>query len=368
MDFMNAPMYNTYGLPMNPNGGTTNFSGSYNNPQQQIPNTPTIEQQKAIVNNLQTPNITTGGFRFSVKEESGDIVIPVDNDIILDADGNGIKKERTKKVGRPPKKDDNSLIVRPDAEVVNGTIEDMPTSYSYMETNGMLRDTMSQIDALNGELMQEFTSIRHNRTLRNKHNVMIGLSENIGTLIGNKISVIREINSTISKSNEMDYKKDKDRRAAATGMDDDKYIADLYKSFMVNGNVPTAPQLPALDSSLYGSAGIVRADLRNQDPSAGIVDAGYLNYLSNLSSEQNVMRYENNPNVKQVVVYDASTGNKFFQVVDTSTGNVVPNVPVYDQMFMEDTTIDIKNRIAKNINLNETFPLIIINEGVTSEY
>ena len=81
-----------------------------------------------------------------------------------------------------------------------------------------------------------------------------------------------------------------------------------------------------------------------------------------------MMRYENNPNIKQVVVFDAATGNKFFQMMDMSNGTVVPNVPVYDQMFMEDTTLDLNTKIAKNINLNETFPIVVINEGVTSQY
>ena len=132
-------------------------------------------------------------------------------------------------------------------------------------------------------------------------------------------------------------------------------------------NAP-APQLPQVDPSLFGS-GIVRADIKSGDiNSNGPVDAGYLNYMSNLSPEQNMMMYESNPNVKQVVVFDASTGNKFFQVMDMSTGQVIPNVPVYDQMFMEDTTLDLKTKIAKNINLNETFPIVVINEGATSQY
>lgn len=130
------------------------------------------------------------------------------------------------------------------------------------------------------------------------------------------------------------------------------------------------PQMPQIDPSVFGS-GIVRANITQGDVTGNNqIDAGYLNYLSNLSPEQNLMRYENDPNVKQVVVYDAKTGNKFFQVMNTATGEVIPNVPVYDTaVFMPDTTIDIKNRIAKNLNLRETFPLVIINEdSATMQY
>ena len=37
-------------------------------------------------------------------------------------------------------------------------------------------------------------------------------------------------------------------------------------------------------------------------------------------------------------------------------------------MFMEDTTIDIKNKIARNLNLNESYPLIIVGDSVLNEY
>jgi hypothetical protein len=37
-------------------------------------------------------------------------------------------------------------------------------------------------------------------------------------------------------------------------------------------------------------------------------------------------------------------------------------------MFMEDVTIDVKNKIAKNNNLHETFPLVIINENSSLQY
>jgi hypothetical protein len=54
--------------------------------------------------------------------------------------------------------------------------------------------------------------------------------------------------------------------------------------------------------------------------------------------------------------------------MDMSTGQVVPGLPVRDQMFMEDTTLDLKNNIAKNINLNETYPLVVINQQIANEY
>jgi hypothetical protein len=158
-------------------------------------------------------------------------------------------------------------------------------------------------------------------------------------------------------------------RAAQADVTDDKYIADLYQSFLQNPQMQAAqPQMPQIDPSVFGS-GIVRANITQGDVTGNNqIDAGYLNYLSNLSPEQNLMRYENDPNVKQVVVWDKKTNAKFFQVMNMATGEVIPNVPTYDQMFMEDVTIDVANNIAKNLNLRETFPLVIINDNVTAEY
>lgn len=362
---VNIP-YNTYGVPIAPSGAMPpNFGAQYQQVQQ-------ISQPAINPAAYETPQIVTGGkgtdgfkMKFTIKKDDGSDanIIPVDRDI-SDAEVEAVKKSRS---GR--KKESGTGIVRADAQKVEGVVEDVPTMYTYLETTNMLHETLGQIDSLNRELMQEFEAVRHNRTMKNKYNTLVGLSENVGSLIGNRIQVIKEINTAITKANDMDYKKEKDRKSAMAAVDDDKYIADLYKSFMQNPtNMAPSPQLPQVDPSLFGS-GIVRADLGGATPtSSGPIDASYLTYLSNLSPEQNLMRYENNPNVKQVVVFDASSGRRFFQMMDMSTGNVIPNVPVYDDMFLEDTTLDLQTKIAKNINLNETFPIVVINEGVTQQY
>jgi hypothetical protein len=350
------------------------YQNGYMQQPQQMPQMPQQPPQPPYVDPRQydTPSITLGGnngeevVHFTVSDEEnsnkGSMVI-IDNTI---PEPPASKKRRSKESR------ESTDIVRPSsAEKVSGTVEESPTSYTYMETTNMLRDTLNQIDSLNSELVQEFTAVKNNKYLKNKYNTMVGLSENIGSLLNARISAIREINSSITKSNDLDYKKLKDMRAAQADVTDDKYIADLYQSFLQNPQMQAAqPQMPQIDPSVFGS-GIVRANITQGDVTGNNqIDAGYLNYLSNLSPEQNLMRYENDPNVKQVVVYDAKTGNKFFQVMNTATGEVIPNVPVYDTaVFMPDTTIDIKNRIAKNLNLRETFPLVIINEdSATMQY
>ena len=360
---MNMNQFMNSGLPFEPYGAQPNFMA----PQQQVMSNPFQQQQQLPKpqidpRSFETPDITLNGIVPSFTVESNpQSKLQVD---IVDTEMEAEMKKRDK---RGAGKKEVTIVKTTEG---NTDIEDPSTIYSYSQTTGLLHETLSQIDAINAELVKEFDSVRHNRTMKNKYTVLTNLSENIGALLNNRISTIKEINNCISKSNEMDYKKYKDIKAAQSAMSDDKYIADLYQAFMTNpANQPSNLQMAnPVDPAVYGS-GIIRANVTPSDMNSGApIDAGYLGYLANLTPEQNMMRYESDPNVKQVVVYDASTGAKFFQVMNIATGEVIPNVPVYDQMFMEDTTLDLKTKIAKNINMNETFPIIVINDNITSQY
>lgn len=369
MDFMNAPVPYTYGaIP----------------PQQmmQMQQQQMMQQQRPI--DYSTPKIVSNGTglkihivkdpdtntEYSIRESGSKVAISNEiEDRNLSKKRSGKKKSSEESTALKPAPEGVNAFNQP-AERLQGSVEASPTAYTYAETTMMLRDTLAQIDAVNRDLVQEFNAIRNNRTLKNKHSVMIGLSENIGSFIGNRISAIREINSSISKSNDLDYKKYKDLQAANGQMNDDKYVAEMYKAFLSNPQAQPASfdNLPVIDPSVFGSA-VVRAGITENNFATGnFTDAGYLNYMANRSPEQNLMMYEGNPDVKQVVVYDASTGYKAFQMMNMKTGEVIPNVPVYDQMFMEDTTLDLDKGLARNINLNETFPIIVINDSITSKY
>lgn len=280
--------------------------------------------------------------------------------------------EEKKPVTRRKKKADveTGIIKASDSETLTGTVEDAPAIYSYNETNHLLHETLGQIDAINSELVKEFNAVRNNRTMKNKYMTLTNLSENIGSLISNRINTIKEINNCITKANDLDYKRYKDTMAMQSNMNDDKYIADVYQALIQNP-MNQAPTFTAnVDPSLVGS-GIIRATMpAGTDMSAGqVLDSGYLNYISNLTPEQNLMRYENDPNVKQVMVFDEATGNRFFQMMNMATGEVIPNVPVYDESIAMDTNIDRDHGIAKNLNLRESFPLVIINQNsVASQY
>lgn len=311
-------------------------------------------------------NITSGGFKFSVYKDEPHSRRPTD--LMVDDDGEPIsaKKKRARATKKP--------------EVVQGEIvkaessqpEVMPTMFTYQETTDMLRGTLAQVDQLASQVKRELDNVTASRTLRNKYNVMVGLSDNLGALINTKISAIKEINNAISKSNDMDYRREKDRKASEAGINDDKYLMDLYNAFIQNPAGANSRALlgPSNLDATLGAGNIIRA--ATDDPNVGtagfVPDNGFLGYVANMTPEQRLMAVEDNPNIKQCVVFDAATGNKAFQMIDMSTGQAIPGLPVRDQMFMEDTTINVNSGIAKNINLNETYPLIVINKDVTKDY
>lgn len=319
---------------------------------------------------FETPTITMGETKHLFKVVDNDaLTIPVDNSSDMEVEAK--KRKRSSSKNLPATKNNTAIIKTDEAEKAVGVVEDASTIYTYQETNALLHETLGQIDTINRELVQEFNNVKHNRTLKNKYMVLNNLSENIGSLLSNRIAAIKEINNCITKANDMDYKKYKDKEAVKQSMNDDKYISDIYQAFIQNPqNMAPQYQMPTVDPAILGS-GIVRANISQDsinNPNQPIMDAGYLNYVAHMTPEQNMMRYENNPDVKQCVIYDAQTGAKFFQVMNVRTGEVIPNVPVYDQMFMEDTTLDLKTKIAKNINLNESFPIIVLNDNIVSQY
>lgn len=324
---------------------------------------PSYEINKALNDSPKVEQPKKKGL-FTVIPDGQDMPNILDSDTAVQGKIAEAKKKTTRAKKEPVAKVNGSEIVRADD---NKEAQELSTMYNYAQTVSLLGQTLDQVDMIAGELKDEFDAAKNNRTLKNKHNYIIGLAESMGQLLNTKAAIIREINNSITKSVELDYKKEKDRMAIAGAANDDKYLMDLYNAFITNPTNAQSSKLmgpSAINSSISTIDGnsIVRSPLAAANPAPdGITDIGYLNYLSRITPEQNMMAYEKDPNVKTVVVYDASNGQKFFQVMNLATGQVVPNVPVLDNRFLDDTVIDISNNIAKNNNLRETYPLVVIN-------
>ena len=351
-DFINQPILpNTYNRP-----NQINPQQTY---QQQVPTPPPVYTAPAT--QYDEPELSIGGFSFTTVDENKSS----NNKMVIKTEDTALEEVKSSKKKRSKKSEVNS------SEIIRGTgdnveVLDSPTINTYFETATMIKDAMMQIDQVAAEIKTELDNVRQSRTLKSKYNVMTGLAGNISDLLNAKVSAIKELNNCISKSNEMDYRREKDRREAqGEGGSDDKAIMDMYRAIV------NAPQFINNDPTLMNavpmqqpvsSTGIIRPTGENNP------DQGYMNYLANMSPEMTNMLYEQNPDIKECVIFDASTGAKWFQVMNIKTNQPIPGAPTHDQMFMEDTVLDLKNKMAKNSNINETYPLIVINDHVTAEY
>jgi hypothetical protein len=187
----------------------------------------------------------------------------------------------------------------------------------------------------------------------------------------------------------MDYKRLKDRRdaMAGAGSGDEKAVMDFYRSIVADPNLVLGQpgqripdnlvqqvqnQMMPMQPQANVTSGIIRAPQDNvaaQNQMSDLAhDSGYINYMANMPASMGNILIEQNPDVQECVVFDASTGAKWFQVMNVKTGQPIPNMQITDQMFMEDTVLNPKTKTAQNTNLGKSYPLIIINDNVTQNY
>ena len=284
----------------------------------------------------------------------------VDNNVKISSGPGEVPKKNgtTQKKVNPRKK--GTEVAQDGTEVVNTHTID-----SYMDNMSELKKTVIQMDSLAGDLKQDLDVVRSSRTLKGKYQYTSLISSNIATLLSAKVQAIKEMNNTIKNSIELDYRIEKDRKDAMNG-DDDKRIMDMYNAFVsapVSSNRmqlgPTEMQLSLPGSGVQYAS---RGPIRGTEPVSSTKDPGFDNYMNTLSPEQNLMMYEDNPDIKLCVVYNKATGDRKFEVMNTKTGQVVPNVAKRDAMFLDDTVIDTRRKVARNANLGESYPLIIVGD------
>lgn len=237
----------------------------------------------------------------------------------------------------------------------------------YQETNNMLKSAIMQIDACMDEVHEDIAVIRASKTMKGKYNYLSMMQGAMGSLLSNKISAARELNSTITKCNELELRRYKEVKAAnaVDEQDENRRIQDMYKAFV---STPVGTGMSFTQALGPSTAEMTVPSSRIVGDMIGSVDDQYANYMANLTPAQNMMMLESNPNVKQVVVYNQETGARYFDVIDMSTGESVPNVERHDAMFLDDITINLRDHIATNTNLGETYPLVIVGQPIMQEY
>lgn len=283
---------------------------------------------------------------------SDDAIIPPD-DITIKA------KEEKKKKSTTAKK---TVTVTPvDPTQIQGSTK-VPYADSYAETNAVLRNTVLQADQLLSEVKDDIDKIRASKTLKNKYTYLTNLTASAAAIIGSKISAIREQNNTITQGHNLELKRAKDlKEFEQNDKNDDARMMDLYNAFIHapygmydNGlNVPTIPNMM----------------LGTNDPNPTVSSVSMVPSAPHdvtLTPEQIRMRFENDPSIEEVVKYDMASGRKWFEVINKTTGEVVPNYPTSDPFLLDGVSIDSRAGIAKNRNLDKVWNLVQV--GTVSEY
>lgn len=320
-------------------------------------------------------------------EESSSLKLNLPDMNLPTLDGNGMtftlnshndiggEKETPKKKSSRKNKSAASSVANAVTDTVSGNggteKDDMittnkPYETKYQETTGMLKGAIVQLDGLLSDTMADAAMVRSSRTLKRKYDLLSLLNGNASQIIGNKITAIREINSTISKCNDLELKRMKELNFAAANEDSDKKIMDMYNAFVTmpvgDPGMGMAQNNLAHISQSLSMGNVVTGTIHGED------EAAYQNYLANMNPAQRLNMYESNPNVKQVVVYNQQTGARYFEVMDLSTGEVIQGVDKHDPMFLENTTLDLEHKIARNIDIGESYPIVIVGEPVTNAY
>lgn len=294
--------------------------------------------------------------------------IPKDNDtqennIIVPVEQEPPKKKR----GRPRKEESNNATVVERGTTTSSGLPLCQTSEpyedTYEETNDMLRISIGQLDILANDVKSELDSIRASKTLKGKYQYISELCATASGLISSKITAIKEINAVKTKCHELEIRRIKDiKSAAANQQDDDKYIADLYNAYI---NTPIgAAQHPALQYNSANVAGNMGALMGGMSAAPTNEDQNFNNFMQNLTPEQNRMILGDSNNIETVVVYDPNTGDKMFDVIDTTTGTPVPNYPRPDRGLLDDTSVDFNTGIAINTNIGQSWKVVVLGDMI----
>ena len=267
--------------------------------------------------------------------------------------------EEKKKRGRKKKDNDNGeVIISTSLQPTNNTApknnnELEPYKNGYSETDNVLKSTIVQLDQISADIDNDLAYIRAAKTLNKKYDYISNLVSAKSSIIQSKIAAARELNSSTTKAYELELKRTKELNLNKVEQNDDKMIMDLYTSMINMPYGDSSPMLPNTGMGMYRDSPMYHANVGNED-------AGFNDYINNLTPEQNLYRYEDNPNVKEVILFDPESGAKRFAWMDISTRTEIPNLPPTPEFLMENFYLDVTQGIAKSSTLGKTMPIIVV--------
>ncbi len=267
-------------------------------------------------------------------------------------------------------KKETTAVVPATAQVIPQTSmsyiqENIPYATAYQETNQQLDEAIAQLNMLGGEMMSELQQVRASKTLRNKYGYINDMTATVGSIINSKIVAIKEKNKTINDVNHLEITRMKELKSRANEEDDNTRIANMYDAFV---NTPIGVGHTSLGPSMQDMI-IQNGSPLNRIPVGG-VDQSQMIWEQNLSPAENRMLLDAKGAIDTVVMYDAATGNRWFEVVDKQTRQPIPNVEKPNDSYIYELDINVRGGFAKDSNRNTVYPLVVLNgaSGDMAEY
>lgn len=281
--------------------------------------------------------------------------------------------EKKRGPGRPRKQTPTTFTPNPNAytDIVTddkASLERKKNSFEHQIEKGyypqvnLIAGVLGQTEQLYQSVEDQLKFYKDNKSAggKTRNMVMAELQNTQVSIINTKLAAIREMNNIRNKINDLNMKHDQIMKD--TGEENsDKAVMESYYALI---NAPRYG-LPTFNQPLHPASINTGINLQgnivptSNTPIVTTVANNTSQSSPNLTPIQQRMIMEKNPNVKTVVVYNQSTGNKWFDVIDVTTGNSVPNIPRPAQFLLDDMIPDFRNGIASNSNANMSFPLVL---------
>ena len=266
---------------------------------------------------------------------------------------------KQKKVVKKKQAEDVPAVVGPAFPTPQSSMsyiqENIPYAMAYQETNQQLDESITQLNILGGELMQELQSVRASKTLRNKYNYINDMTTTCTSIISAKLAAIKEKNKTINDVSHLELSRLKELKSQANAEDDNTRIASMYDAFI---NTPISMGRGVLAPPMQD---MMMADSAIPQAALGSTMSEQAAWEQSLDPAQNRMILEAKGAVETIVVYDNATGNRWFDIVDKVTRQSVPNVERPDNSYIYDIDINVRGGFAKDSMRNKIYPLLVLN-------
>ena len=252
--------------------------------------------------------------------------------------------------------------------------QNIPYQNAYNDTNKQLDETISQLNVLSIDAMNDLQLMRSNKTLKNKYMTIGNLIEQNVSIINAKLNAIKEKNKVINDINNLEIKRLKDLKIDASQEDADVKLANMYHAF-INTPIGTNIQGGTMGAGITGVLGpsqnaMLMYGTPQQNLNYGVIGDqmdGNMN-LDTMTPAQRRMFLQAQNIMETVVVYDENTGNRRYAAIDKNSGQEIPGVELPNSESIYELDLNTYTKTAKDTSRNIVYPVIINNSNSINMY